>query len=139
DDAVSQFDGLFLVVRDEDGGMAGLVVKLAQPAPQVLPDLGIERPEGLVEQKHARFDRQRARQRDTLALATRKLRGKPLPVARKLDQVQKLFGASTDFPPAGALRARTHAQAEADIVGHAHVLDESVEMAVTSYIACLHA
>ena len=51
-----------------------LVVQPAQPAPQVLADLGVERAERLVEQQHLRVDGERAGQRHPLALAAGELR-----------------------------------------------------------------
>ena len=50
-----------------------LVVQAAQPAAQLLANLGIERTEGFVEQQHLGLHRERARQGDALALATREL------------------------------------------------------------------
>ena len=73
-DAVGHFERLFLVVGDEDAGDVQLVVQPAQPAAQLLAHLGVERAERLVEQQHARLDRQRARQRHALALAAGELR-----------------------------------------------------------------
>ena len=52
-----------------------LVVQPAQPGPQVLAHLGVERTERLVEQQHLRVDGQRARQRHALALAAGQLVG----------------------------------------------------------------
>src|SRR5690606_3202015 len=74
DDAVGDFQRLFLIVRDEDRGDMQLVVQIAQPAAQILAHLGVERAERLVEQKDARLNGERAGERDTLALAARKLR-----------------------------------------------------------------
>jgi hypothetical protein len=71
--AVGHFQRLFLVVGDEDRGDVQLVVQAAQPAAQLLAHLGVERAEGLVEQQHARLHRQRAGQRDALALAAGEL------------------------------------------------------------------
>ena len=53
-DAVGQLEGLILVMGDEQSGMAGLVVELAQPAAQFLAHLGVERAERLVQQQDAR-------------------------------------------------------------------------------------
>ena len=74
DDAVGELQRLFLVVGDEDGGVAGAVVDLAQPAAQFAAHLRVERAERLVEQQHARLDGQRAGQRHALALAAGQLR-----------------------------------------------------------------
>ena len=73
DDAVGDLERLFLVVGDEDAGDVQLVVQPAQPAAQLLAHLGVERAERLVEQQHLRLDRERARQRDALALAAGEL------------------------------------------------------------------
>ena len=53
---------LFPIVGDEDAGQVHFVMQAAQPAAQFLPDLGVERAEGLVEQQHRGFDGQRPRQ-----------------------------------------------------------------------------
>ena len=50
-------------------------MQIAQPATQVLPDLGVERAERLVEQEDARLDRERAGERHALPLAARELVG----------------------------------------------------------------
>ena len=61
--------------RHQHGGHADLLVQAAQPPAQLLADLGVEGAEGLVEQQHPRLDRQRSRQRHSLALAARQLGG----------------------------------------------------------------
>src|SRR5262249_53458303 len=72
-DAVGELDSLLLIMRDEDRRVAGPLVKLAQPATQVLAHLGVERAERFVEEQDARVDRERARKRDALLLAAGKL------------------------------------------------------------------
>ena len=59
-DPVGDVEGLGLVVGDQHGGDVHLVVQPAQPRPQVLTDLGVQRAERLVEQQHLR-DRPPAR------------------------------------------------------------------------------
>ena len=71
---VGHLEGLFLVVRDEDAGHVDLVVQPAQPLPQLLPHLGVEGAERLVEQQHLRLGRQRPRQGHALPLAAGELR-----------------------------------------------------------------
>ncbi len=66
--AVGDFQRFFLIVRDEDRRHVNLVMQRAQPAPQLLAHLGIERAEGLVEQKDARLDGERTRERHALTL-----------------------------------------------------------------------
>ena len=68
-----------------------LVVQAAQPAAQLLAHLGVERAERLVEQQHARAHRQRAGERDALALAAGKLRGIPVGQPVELHQLEQLL------------------------------------------------
>ena len=96
-DTVGQFEGLFLVVRHEQRGVAGAIVQFAQPAAKVAAYLRIERAERLVEQEHARLDSQGAGQRHTLALAARQLRRIALAQPGKLHQLQQILGPLADF------------------------------------------
>ena len=75
DDFVGDLQGLLLVVGHKQSGQMDFVVESAEPAPEVLPDLGIERSKGLVEQEHLGFDSQSARKSHPLALTPGKLRG----------------------------------------------------------------
>ena len=70
DHVVGEFERFLLIVRHEHARDVELVVQLAQPAPQVLAHARVERAERLVEQQHARPHRERARERDALALPT---------------------------------------------------------------------
>src|SRR5690606_41340753 len=97
DDAVGQFERFFLVMRDEDGGKARFGVKLAQPAPQFLADLGVKRTERFVEQQHLRFDGERAGKRDTLALAAGDLARKAFLKTAKLNKLQQALHTAADF------------------------------------------
>ena len=124
--AVGDFERFFLVVRDEDAGDVQLVVQAAQPAPQLLAHLGVERAEGFVEQQHARLDRERTGQRDALALATRKLRRKAVGEPVELNEVEQFVHLALDVGFARALLARLHTQAEGDVVEHRHVAKEGV-------------
>ena len=91
-DPVGDLHRLLLIVGDEHGGHALLVVQAAQPLPQLRADVRVERAERLVEQQHLRLDRQRARERHPLALTARQLvrallrprsSGRPAPAARR--------------------------------------------------------
>ena len=73
-DAVGDLHRLLLVVGDEHGRDVDLVVQAPQPRAQLGAHLGVERAERLVEQQHARLDRQRAGERHALALAAGELR-----------------------------------------------------------------
>ena len=95
-DAVGEFYRLVLIVGDEDGGVAGTVVKIAQPVPELATDLGVERAERLVEQQETRLDRKRAGERDTLALAAGQLRRIAPAEIAELDQVEQFADTSAD-------------------------------------------
>ena len=126
DDAVGDFQRLLLVVGDEDRGDVDLVMQRAQPFAQLFPHLRIERAEGLVEQQDARLDRERAGQRDALALAAGELAriavGKPV----ELHEIEQLLDPRADRRLVLPDRARLHAQAEGDVLEHAHVAEQRV-------------
>ncbi len=75
--------------------------RCAQPSPQFLAHLGVERAERLVEQQHLGLDRERARQRDALALAAGKLRGIAIGQKVELHQLEQLVHALGDLVLAG--------------------------------------
>jgi hypothetical protein len=91
DDAVGEFEGLVLVVGDEQGGHFGFVVELAEPFAQGFAHFGVEGAEGLVEQQHLRADGQGTGERDALPLAAAELRGVAVAVAFEGDAAQQ-FG-----------------------------------------------
>ena len=73
-DPVGDVERLRLVVGDQHGGDVHLVVQAAQPRPQVLADLGVQRAERLVEQQHLR-DRRPAPGPTPCAAAARRTAG----------------------------------------------------------------
>jgi hypothetical protein len=50
DDFIGEFEGFLLVVRHEDRGETGVVVKVAQPATEILANFCVERTKRLIEQ-----------------------------------------------------------------------------------------
>ena len=72
--AICQFECFLLIVGHEEAGDVNFVVKLAQPAAQLLANFGIQRTERFVQQQYTRFDGQGARQGYTLPLSAGKLR-----------------------------------------------------------------
>jgi hypothetical protein len=64
------------------------IVQVAQPTAQLDPDLGVERPEGFVEQQHLRLGRKRPGKRDALALPPGELSGKTVAEPIELDEMQ---------------------------------------------------
>ena len=121
-DAVGDLHRLLLVVGDEDGRHVDLVVQPPQPRAQLGADLGVERAERLVEQQHARLDRQRAGERHALALAAGELRRVARRGSRQADEPQQLVDPRVDL----GLRALADRQAEGDVVAHGHVLEGRV-------------
>ena len=98
----------------------------AQPLAQFLTDLGVERTERLVEQQDARLDGQRARERDALALAAGQLAGIAIGQPVQLNEIEQLLHARADLRLGLADLARLHAQAECDVLEHAHMAEQSV-------------
>ena len=138
DDAVGEFQRLFLVVGDEDGGVAGGVVDFAQPAAQLAADLRVERAERLVEQEHRGSIAMRAGERHALALAAGELRRIALLQAGELHEVEEFRGAAADLGLGGPRRAGPDLQAEADILDDRHVLEQRVVLEHEADIALLH-
>ena len=126
DHLVGELERFFLVVGDEDAGEAETPVQITQPAAQVLPDLGIERAERLVEQEDARLDRQRPGERHPLPLAARKLVRIAAREALELYQPQQLHHPLANLRLGRPGPARPHAQAEGDVLEHAHVPEQRV-------------
>ena len=94
----------------------------AQPLAQLGAHLRVERAEGLVEQQHLRLHGQRARQRHALQLAAGELGGIAAGEPVEAHQAEQLLDARADL----VLGALAHAQAEADVVVHGHVLERRV-------------
>ena len=122
----------------EDGGVAGLVVDLAEPLAELLADLRVEGAEGLVEEEDARFDRERAGERDALALAAGELLRIALVEARELDEVEELHRAAADFLARRPGLARADLEAERDVLEHRHVAEERVGLEDEADVAVLH-
>src|SRR5206468_495909 len=105
DDAVSDLEGLLLVMRDEHTGHVQLVVEPPEPLAELLAHPGVERSERLVEEEHLRLGGERACERDALALAAGKLRRQRALVPLELDQSQQLPHALADARPRRLPRA----------------------------------
>ena len=73
---VGQFESLFLIVSDEQGGVAGPVMQFTQPAAQVLAHLGIKCAERFIMQQDARLNGEGASKGHTLALTLESWAGK---------------------------------------------------------------
>ena len=101
-------------------------MKAAQPAAQLLPYLGVERAERLVEQQHLRLDGEGARERHALALAAGELRRIPIAEVVELHELQQVRHLRRDLRVRRTMRSRPHAQAERDVLEDRHVTEERV-------------
>ena len=132
--AVGDFEGLILVMRDEDCGEAREIVEFAQPAAQVFPDLGVERAKGFVEQEHLGAISQRTGKGHPLALSTGKLGGQAFFIAFQLHGAQELGDTLTDGGFRRALGAGKDAEGKGNVFIDTHVVEERV---VLENKACL--
>ena len=114
--------GFDLVVRDEHRGGRHTLAQLLELQAHLRAQLGIEVGQGLVEQEHLGIAHDAAAERDALLLAARELARPPL--QQRLDR-QDLGGAAHGGIDL-ALRDAAVAQAERQVVVHAHVLIERV-------------
>src|SRR5690606_35494253 len=136
-EAVGELERLLLVMGDEHGRVAGGIVDLTQPSAQVTAHLGIERAEGLVEQQYARFDGERPRQGDALALAAGELVRIAVAKPRQLHEIEQLRGSPPDLAPREAVASAPDRQAEADIVEHVHMAEQRIVLEDEADIAFL--
>ena len=111
-DRVGQRERLGLVVGDEQGAGAGGAQDRGDLTAQRLAQAGVERGERLVEQDHLGVGRERARERDPLALAAGELVRVGLRPAGEPDQIERLADA---LAPCGA---------EAHVGGHVEVREQ---------------
>ena len=125
-DPVGELERFFLIVRDENAGQMDFGVQPAQPPPQLLPDLRIERAERFVEQQHPGLDGQRARQRDSLPLPARQLRRVPAAEVIELHERQQIVHFAADLALGKTDHARTDAHAERHVLENRHVPEQRI-------------
>lgn len=126
DDLIGEFEGFFLVVGDEEGGEADLVVELAEPEAEFFADFGVEGAEGLVEEEDFGVDGEGAGEGDALALSAGEFVGEAIGEAWELDEIEEVLDAGVDFVLGGALVFGEGVEAEGDVLGDAHVLEQGV-------------
>ena len=124
--AVGQFEGLVLVVGDEDAGQMDFVVQPPQPLPQLLADLGVQGPERLVQQQHLRLDGQRPGQGHPLPLPAGKLVRIAVGVMLQLHELQQPHHLVLDEVSRRALLPRPHLQPEGHVLKDRHVAKQGV-------------
>src|SRR5882762_465639 len=135
DDAVGDLQRLFLVVGDEDGGDVQVVMQPAQPPPQVLAHLGVERAERFVQEQDLGLHGQRAGERDALALAPRELRRVAVREPVELDQTQQVVHPRVDLFARRPRPARPHPQAKGHVLEHRHLPEERVVLEAEAHLA----
>jgi len=125
DDLVGEFEGLFLVMGDEDGGEVDAFLKVEEPAAEFLADLGVERAERFVEEKDLGFGGEGAGEGDALALAAGELVGEAVAEAGEADGFEELIDAFGDFLFGRAVFAADF-EAEGDVFEDVEVAEEGV-------------
>ena len=99
-----------------------VVMQPAQPLPQLLTHLGVEGPEWLIEQQHARLGGQGPGQGHALPLTAGKLAGIARLLLLQADQMQQLADAHLHL----VIGPAAHTQAEGDVFEHRHVAKQGV-------------
>jgi len=126
-------------VGDEHGGRTHFIVHAAQPAPQLLPHLGVERAERLVEQKDLRLYRERTREGDALALPARELVRVALCESLELHELEEAPHLLPDLFLGRAFPPRADSQAKRHVLEDAHVAKERVVLEHEAHppVACM--
>ena len=120
DDAVGERDGVDRVVGHDDAGYVERCEVTAQIAAHLDAGRRVERGERLVEQEQARLERERPTERDALSLAAGELRWSQLRELGDPEAFQPLHRRVVRV----ASPRRAAAQAEGDVVDHAHVVEQ---------------
>ncbi len=123
-DAVRDGERLLLVVRHEQSRDPDFELDAADLVAESRAHLGVERREGLVQEKDLGPDRERPGQRHPLLLAAGHLGCVAVRVGRQADQVEHLQGSAL------ALRRRdpAHLQAECHVLPGDHVWEQRVRL-----------
>ena len=126
-DAVGHFERFFLIVRHQNARDVNLVVQPAEPGPQALPHLGVERAERLVQQQHLAARRPAPGPARRAAAGRRKAATETACRGRRAAPAAAARGRGDRFPRStAACFARPHAQAERHVLEHAHVAEQRV-------------
>ena len=123
-DAVAHAHRLDLIVGHIDGGGAHSLLELLDLLSGARAQLGVEVRQRLVEQEHGRLADQRARERDTLALAAGELARAPL---RKMVDAEQT-GCPLDLAFDLGARRALGPQREGDVVANRQVRIEPVAL-----------
>ena len=102
-DPVGEGQGHLLVVRHVEDGHAGLALELLDLEPHLLPEVGVEVAQRLVEEHDLGPGDEGPGQGDPLLLPSRELVGQPLFQAREVDLPDRLAGPSGGLFPGNLL------------------------------------
>jgi hypothetical protein len=114
------------------------VVQATQPATQFFPHLGIERAKRFVQQQHAWLYSESASECNTLTLTAGQLRRIAIGQPVELNKLQQLHHLFLDLCLRRTGRSRTYAQAEGDVLEHAHVLEQRIVLKHEANLTLTH-
>jgi len=116
------------VVGDEDDRDAVLFVERSQEREDLVAGRRVEVAGGLVGEQHAWLVREGARDRDTLLLATRELRGKMAGARAEAQQIHRRLLAGADFAELARLHSGDRSAAQGGSIDYTHrgMLPEAV-------------
>ena len=121
-DAIGQRQCLVLIVGDVDGGAIELAVDAPNLRPRLDAQLGVEIGQRLVHEDQRRLDDDGAGDGHALLLSAGKLSGQLMLLAGELHELERMRHARRAVRRGDA----AHPQAEADVLGHAHVRKQGV-------------
>ena len=135
DHAIGETHGLVLIMGDDDGRRADGSQDALQLEAQLLPQLGIERRQRLVEEHQLRLRRQHAGKRNALLLAAAQLPRRAALEPLQLHEPQHFADASGNlgFRPSAVL------QAVGDILGDRHMRKQRIVLEEEAHIALIGA
>ena len=123
-DPVGHRQRLFLVMRDENKGDAGLVLQPFQLDLHLLAQLQVQRRQGFVEKQHLRLGGECPGQGHALLLAARQLAGLARGHRVQFHQRQHAGGAGRDL----GLGAALHFQPETHVLGHRQMREQGIAL-----------
>ncbi len=121
-DPIGQGQGLLLVVGHVDHGDAEAFVQVLQLELHLGAELLVQRPEGLVHEKHRRLEDEGAGQGDPLLLAARELAR--IATAETLEPYQRERPRDALADP--SREELPHPEGKSEVLGHRHVREERV-------------
>jgi hypothetical protein len=134
EDTVGEFKGLFLIMRDQDGGEFDAIMNFLEPCPKFFAQSCVEGPERFVEKQKPRLWSEGACEGNALPLTTRELCRHPMAETAQAHQVEKLAGGGF----ARSFLDASHSQTKSDIFKDRHVPKESVVLENESDFSLLH-